>query len=93
MVDLNTEQLEATLRDRGVPASPVYGLDRTLTHPLVEEREPLLAPAGDGADDRRLVRLPMIAAGTSVRWPPPLGAHTREVLGAVGLSPDDLNGM
>jgi crotonobetainyl-CoA:carnitine CoA-transferase CaiB-like acyl-CoA transferase len=92
-VVLDAEQLEATLRDRGVPASPVYGLDRTLTHPLVEEREPLLAPDGDGADDRRLVRLPMIAAGTSVRWPPPLGAHTREVLGAVGLSPDDLNGM
>jgi crotonobetainyl-CoA:carnitine CoA-transferase CaiB-like acyl-CoA transferase len=87
-VVLDAERVEATLKDHGVPASPVYGLDRTLTHPLVEERGPLVAPDGDGGDDRRLVRLPMIAAGTSVRWPPPLGAHTREVLGAAGLTPD-----
>jgi crotonobetainyl-CoA:carnitine CoA-transferase CaiB-like acyl-CoA transferase len=70
-----------------VPASPVNPLDRTMEHPLTLEREPYLRAAGDEADEaRRLVRLPFEAAGTEVRWPPALGAHTREVLEAAGVA-------
>lgn len=81
-------ELEAILVAAGVPASPVNPLDRTLEHPLTAEREPWLHPTGGAADeDRRLVRLPFERPGTAVSWPPGLGAHTREVLGAAGVDP------
>ena len=86
---LDAEHLERLLRDAGVPASPVNGLDRTLEHPLVQEREPLQGPPADEADgDRRVVRLPIVEPGTEIQWPPRLGADTRDVLTAAGLDPE-----
>jgi crotonobetainyl-CoA:carnitine CoA-transferase CaiB-like acyl-CoA transferase len=82
------DALDTLLREAGVPASPVNGLDRTLEHPLVHERRPLVAPAGEDAGGRRAVRLPIVEAGASIRWPPDLGADTHDVLTAAGLEPE-----
>lgn len=82
--ELDQDELEVRLRELEVPASPVYRLDQTLEHPLVRERQPLQAVEGV-SDDRRVVRLPIVEPGTTVRWAPPLGADTRAVLTAAGL--------
>jgi CoA:oxalate CoA-transferase len=85
---LSAERLEQILREGGVPASPVNGLDRTLEHPLVAERELLVTPGKDPGDDRQVVRLPIVEPGAEVRWPPALGADTRELLSEAGLAED-----
>jgi CoA:oxalate CoA-transferase len=85
--EFDQEELEVRLRDLEVAASPVYSLDQTLDHPLVRERQPLLAVEGT-SDDRRVVRLPIVEPGTPIRWAPSLGADTREVLTKAGLAPE-----
>jgi len=87
-VQFDAEELEVLLRAHGVPASPVYGLDRTLEHPLVKERRPIQSPAEDPDDDHHLIRLPIVDPGTAVRWPPALGADTEAVLTEAGLDPE-----
>lgn len=82
---LDAEELETLLRKAGVPASPVNGLDTTLQHPLVQERQPLVAATPDASDDRRTIRLPIVEAGTLAKWAPDLGADTRDVLTNAGL--------
>lgn len=83
------EELERLLMAAEVPASAVNPLDRTLAHPLTLEREILLRLAGiDGADDQRVVRLPLQRTDAETRRPPGLGEHTREVLEEAGLDAD-----
>jgi CoA:oxalate CoA-transferase len=85
---MSLERLERTLREHGVPCSPVNALDTTLEHPLVQERSPILHASEDPDDDRRTIRLPIVEPNTPIRWAPSLGADTREVLSEVNLQPD-----
>jgi crotonobetainyl-CoA:carnitine CoA-transferase CaiB-like acyl-CoA transferase len=80
--------LERALHVAEVPCSAVNPLGRALEHPLTAERRPFLQPddvATGGGDDRHVLRLPLEEPGASVRWPPSLGADTREVLTELGI--------
>jgi len=82
------DELDRILRLAQVPASPVYGLDRTLNHPLTQERGLLRAPADGDGDDRRLLRLPFMRPEDEIQWPQALGQDTRAVLSELGLGDD-----
>lgn len=83
-------ELERTLREAEVPAAPVNDLAAALATPLAQERAPLLHPAGEGEEDRRVMRMPVEEPGAEVRWPPALGADTEAVLRAAGVDAETI---
>lgn len=83
----------AALDDAEVPASPIYSARDIMRDPQYREREMLL----DGAlPDGKVVKLPGIVPKLSqtpgrMNWVgPSLGAHTAEVLKALGCSADEV---
>jgi CoA:oxalate CoA-transferase len=81
----NAPDLERVLLAHEVPCSPVNLLGTTLEHPLVQERRPFLRVSDDPNDDRCVLRSPVLEPDAAIRWPPKLGADTRQVLSEAGL--------
>ena len=85
----------AELNALGVPAGPVLTVPQVLAHPQVSRRG-LFADFPDAPGvgrDIRVARTGIKIDGTAPavdRPPPELGQDSREIWGALGLSPDDL---
>jgi len=81
----------ARLLAKGVPCGPVNTIAQALADPQVVARG-LLAQV----DGRSFVRAPIGLSATPVavtRGPPPLGAHSREVLSQAGMTGDQIDDL
>lgn len=86
------EKLDAA----GVPGGPVYTYDQTLADPQVQHRRMVYDLEHPKIGPMKTLGLPLKANGelTSIRKPAPLlGQHTREVLGSLGFSEGDTDGL
>lgn len=89
------EEWANALNKIGVPAGPVLSVPQALAHPQVAERGMIAQfPAPDGVGrDISLLRTGFSIDGErpKVQKPPPvLGADTDEILGGLGISPEDI---
>ena len=86
------EKLDAA----GVPGGPVYTYDQTLADPQVQHRRMVYDIEHPVIGPMKTLGLPLKSAGelTSIRKPAPLlGQHTREVLGTIGFSQGETDGL
>jgi len=88
-----TQEWVTRLNEAGIPCGPVYRIDEAFADPQVEHLQ-MTAPVehpelGHLALLRNAVR--MSDAPSSVREPSPMpGQHTDEILGELGLAPDEV---
>jgi CoA:oxalate CoA-transferase len=90
------DEIVARLRERSVPATVVNDLRMALTDPHVQRRGMVVDLHDDAGHDVSVVGDPIRIRGTSSRgthrYPPGLGADTRDVLTKeLGLSPQDVD--
>ena len=88
-----TKEWVAILNAVDVPSGEILGLDEALHQPQVKHRGTLRTVDAPGIGPLPLFNLPALFGATpaAVEAPPPrLGAHTADVLGALGCSAADL---
>jgi crotonobetainyl-CoA:carnitine CoA-transferase CaiB-like acyl-CoA transferase len=87
----------AALEAVGVPCGPINTIDQVFDNPQVRARGMEVALPHAGAGTVPLVANPLRLSASPVRYhmaPPDLGAHTRDVLGAVlGVSSRDIQAL
>ena len=87
------EEWERIFNEAGIPAGPVYGMDRALRHPQVRHREMVVECPHPELGMVSLLGLPVKLSDTPGgvhRTPPQLGEQTDEILRDLGLDSDDL---
>lgn len=90
------EQMQHLFETVNLTASPVYDMADITKDPQVVARGTLLdVPDPELASVRMVAPTPRLSASpAAVRWPgPPLGAHNREVYGALGIGETELEGL
>ena len=74
-----------------VPATRVYGLEQAVVSDIARERRTFAE-----SDGVPLVRLPWLVDGELIPWSSPapaLGQHTREVLGEIGFTVNQIDAL
>ena len=87
------DEWERLLNDAGIPAGPVYAMDRALDHPQVRHREMVVERPHPTLRTVSLLGLPVKlrdTPGSVHRIPPSVGEHTDEILADIGLATADL---
>ena len=87
---------EAFAADHDCCLEPVLGLDESLGSELVREREMVVEVDQPGADDVRLLGVPVKLSRTPgvAQGPGPgLGEHTDEVLRGLGYTPEEIDAL
>ncbi|HET7036013.1 MAG TPA: CoA transferase [Thermomicrobiaceae bacterium] len=77
----------------GLPCGPIYGIDQALSHPQILHREMVVERPHPTMGTVRLLGLPVKFSDTPTevqRVPPLLGEHSAEILGELGLSPNEI---
>jgi crotonobetainyl-CoA:carnitine CoA-transferase CaiB-like acyl-CoA transferase len=96
-VTQSTAHWVAALESVGVPAGPINSLDAVFDDPQVRARGLRIELPHPVAGSVSLVANPLRLSETPVTYrsaPPPLGAHTREVLSVrLGMSADDIEAL
>ncbi len=90
---LPTAEWVIRLLAAGVPAGPIYRINEVMTDPQVLHREMVVNLEHPRAGRITVNGVPVKLSETpgAVRTPPPvLGEHTDEVLGGLGVRPDEL---
>jgi crotonobetainyl-CoA:carnitine CoA-transferase CaiB-like acyl-CoA transferase len=80
----------------GIPAGPVNQLDQVYTDPQVLAREMVIEMDHPAAGTTRLIGIPVKLSATPGeirRAAPTFGQHTDEVLGELGLGPDEIKSL
>jgi crotonobetainyl-CoA:carnitine CoA-transferase CaiB-like acyl-CoA transferase len=96
-VTQSTAHWVAALESVGVPAGPINSLDAVFDDPQVRARGMRIDLPHPVAGNVSLVANPLRLSETPVTYrsaPPPLGAHTREVLSErLAMSADDIEAL
>ena len=90
------DEWEALFNEAGIPAGPVYAMDRALDHPQVRHREMVVERAHPTLGTISLLGLPVKLGDTPGdvrRIPPGLGEHSDEILAEIGLGAQERDGL
>ena len=90
------EEMQRLFETINLTASPVYDMADITKDPHVVARGTLLdVPDPELASVRMVAPTPRLSVSpAAVRWPgPPLGAHNREVYGALGIADAELEAL
>lgn len=96
LLDWPSEEFVARAREHGAPFGPVYGIPEFLEDPQVAHNETIFDAEDPQGGLARYVGYPCFYSETPAslrRHPPRFGEHTDEILGDLGLSPQEIEGL
>lgn len=94
--ELDSKEIFERLDAVGVPCGPIHTVDQVVNHPHVRARELIIEVEHPIVKNLKMAGFPIKLSETpaSVRKHPPLlGEHTEEILGELGLLPEQIEGL